>query len=234
MNHSILFDPSFSLLEVQLKPGETLQTESGSMVSRDANVEMTTKMNAGAAVGFGQKAKAFFIALVKKLLGGESFFVNEFTPTGGQGATITLAPPMVGSIIHRRLENSKITLQGGAYLASTGTLEVNVKFAGWKALFSGHGLFFLEISGTGDIFFSAYGGILEKQINGSFTLDTGHLVGFDPGLDYQIASAGGWKSTLFSGEGLVMNFSGQGKLYLQSRSISSLVDFINPRLPADR
>lgn len=231
MKHSILFDPSFSMLEIELAPGEVLQAEAGAMVSRSSNVEMDTKMNAGQSVGFMQKLKSIFVAVIKKLLGGESFFINEFRSTGNQGATVTLAPVMCGAVVHRNLQNETITLQGGAYLASCGNFEVKVKFAGLKALFSGHGLFFLEVQGSGDLFFNAYGGIYEKEINGQFTLDTGHLVAFDSGLDYKIAQAGGIKSFFFSGEGLVMDFSGQGKLYVQSRNVGGLVAFVNPRLP---
>jgi uncharacterized protein (TIGR00266 family) len=231
MNHAILFDPSFSMLEVELVPGEVLQAEAGSMVSRSRNIAMKTRMNAGAAVGFWKKCRSLLIALIKKVLGGESFFVNEFSSSDGAPATVTVAPVMPGSIIHRRLEREAFILQGGAYLASRGALAVKVRFAGLKALFSGHGLFFLEISGSGDVFFSAYGGVMEQAIDGQFTLDTGHLVGFDPTLDYKIAKAGNLKSTLFSGEGLVMNFSGKGRLFLQSRNIGALVSFVNPRLP---
>jgi len=182
-------------------------------------------------VGFFQKVKNFFAAMVKKMLGGESFFINEFQSSDGNTSTVTIAPTLAGAIIHKKLENTSITLQGGAYLASVGDFHIKVKFAGIKALFSGHGLFFLEISGTGDLFFNAFGGIMQHEINGKFTLDTGHLVAFENTLNYSIGKAGGLKSTLFSGEGLVMNFSGQGKLYFQSRNIGGLIEFINPRLP---
>lgn len=231
MKHSILFDPSFSMVEVELEKGEVLQAEAGAMVSRDSNVTMTTSMNAGKSVGFFQKVKNFFVAIVKKMLGGESFFINEFRSSNSSPAKVTIAPTLCGAVVHKKLENSSITLQGGAYLASCGNFHIKVKFAGLKALFSGHGLFFLDVSGTGDLFFNAFGGIMERDISGTFTLDTGHLVGFEKGLNYSIGKAGGLKSTLFSGEGLIMNFNGTGKLYMQSRNIGGLIDFINPRLP---
>lgn len=232
MKHSILFDPSFSIVEIELEPNEVLQAKAGAMVSRSSNVDMDTRLNAGASVGFLQKLKSIFIALLKKALGGESFFINEFRPNNGQNASITIAPVLTGSVIHKKLNNGTITLQGGAYLASIGDLSVKVKFAGLKALFSGHGLFFLEITGTGDLFFSAYGGVFQKTVNGKFTLDTGHLVGFDGDLDYQIGKASsGLATAFFSGEGLVMNFSGSGSIYIQSRNVGALLDFVNPRLP---
>lgn len=232
MKHSILFDPSFSIVEIELSPGEILQAEAGSMVSRTTNVDMTTRMNAGKSVGFVQKLKSFFVAVIKKMLGGESFFVNEFVTSDQSSCTVTLSPVMTGAIIHKKLQKETFTLQGGAYLASCGDFEVKIKFAGLKALFSGHGLFFIEVTGSGDLFFNAYGGILEKDIDGSFTLDTGHLVAFESGLNYKVSAAGDLKSTLFSGEGLVLDFSGKGKLYIQSRNVGSLVNFVNPRLPA--
>jgi uncharacterized protein (TIGR00266 family) len=231
MQHSVLFDPSFSMLEVELAPGEVLQTEAGSLVSRSSNINMTTRMNAGTGASFMDKLKSFCIAILKKILGGESFFVNEFTPTDSKPAKVTIAPIMPGSIVHKHLDKTSITLQGGAYLASVGTLSIKVVFAGLKALFSGHGLFFLQISGTGDLFFNAYGGIMTKDIDGTFMLDTGHLVAFDPSLSYRIAAAGNLKSTFLSGEGLVMNFSGKGRLWFQSRNVGALVSFVNPRLP---
>ncbi len=233
MNHAILFDPSFSMLEIELATGDQVTAEAGSLVCRSANVTMTTSLNAGKGVGFLGKLKSIFIALIKKMLGGETFFVNTFASSDGQKAAITLAPPLSGAIVHRKMINESLTLQGGAFLASSGDFEIKVKFAGLKALFSGHGLFFLKVSGSGDLFFSAYGGVLEKTVNGQFTLDTGHLVAFDPTLDYKIGkAAASLTSSFFSGEGLVMNFTGQGKLYLQSRNVGALVGFVNPRLPA--
>lgn len=232
MKHEILFDPSFSMIEIEINPDEVLQAKAGVMVSRSENITMDTRMNAGKSVGFMQKLKSIFVAFVKKALGGESFFINEFRANNNAAATVSLSPILTGSILHKRLDNGTLTLQGGAYLASLGDLEVRVKFAGLKALFSGHGLFFLEITGTGDIFFSAYGGVLERNIDGKFMLDTGHLVGFDGNLDYKIGkAAAGLASTFFSGEGLVMNFSGAGKVYIQSRNVGGLIDFVNPRLP---
>lgn len=231
MKHEVLFDPSFSQLDIELAPGEVLQCEAGSMVSRSRNISMSTRMNAGKAAGFWQKFKAFCIAIIKKMLGGESFFINEFRSSDSLPARISIAPTLPGCIVHRRMENGVIVLQGGAYLGSCGDFEVKVVFAGLKALFSGHGLFFLEISGTGDLFFNAYGGIMPFAVDGTFTLDTGHLVAFEKTLNYQIAAAGDLKSTIFSGEGLVMNFSGKGTLWMQSRNVGALVSFVNPRLP---
>ena len=88
----------------------------------------------------------------------------------------------------------------------------------------------LEASGSGDLFFNSFGGVVEKQINGEFIVDTGHVVAFDPSLDYSFSGMGNFKSTMLSGEGLVMRFRGSGKLYLQTRNVSSVASWLTPRL----
>ena len=118
----------------------------------------------------------------------------------------------------------------GGFLACTPGVNIKAKFGGLKALFSGEGAFLLEASGSGDLFFNSFGGVVEKQINGEFIVDTGHVVAFDPSLDYKITGMGSFKSTMLSGEGMVMRFSGNGKLYLQTRNVSSIASWLTPRL----
>ena len=83
-------------------------------------------------------------------------------------------------------------------------------------------------SGTGELFFNSFGSIVEKEIDGSFVVDTSHVVAWEPGLSYSIRGMGGIKSTLLSGEGLVMEFSGSGKLYLQTRTLPGLASWLTP------
>ena len=95
-------------------------------------------------------------------------------------------------------------------------------------MFSGEGAFFIECSGEGDLFFNTFGALIEKEINGSFTVDTGHVVAWEPSLNYSIRGMGGLKSTLLSGEGVAMQFSGRGKIYLQTRTMDSLANWLIP------
>ena len=71
---------------------------------------------------------------------------------------------------------------------------------------------------------------MEKQVNGEFIVDTGHVVAFDPTLNYSITGMGNFKSTMLSGEGLVMRFSGSGKVYLQTRTMNGIASWLTPRL----
>jgi uncharacterized protein (TIGR00266 family) len=157
-------------------------------------------------------------------------FVNEFR--GPQGGEVVVAPALAGHIVQRRLTAGRtLFVQRGSYLASTGDIDTRVRFGGLRALFGGEGLVLLECTGQGDVFVNSYGGVTEVSVNGRFIVDTGHIVAFDGTLDFNVRSVGGVKSFLFSGEGLVCEFSGQGTLYIQSRNLNALVGWVTPMLP---
>ena len=144
-----------------------------------------------------------------------------------------VAPTMSGSIQYRRMQGETITLSTGAYVASCGPLDMKMKFGGLKSLLAKEGAFFLQISGHGDLWFNSYGGVTPIDVNGSYIVDNGHLVGFEGNLTYTIRSAGGGAmGFLASGEGLVCEFNGQGRVYIQSRNLGSLVGWLSPLLPS--
>jgi len=166
MNHEITHGPSFAMLRVDLQPGEIVQAEAGAMVARNSQVGMQVKMNTPRKVGFFGKLIAVFIALIRKFVGGETFFVNQFSTQGGPGS-VWLSPTLSGSVTHRRLNGETITVSTGAYLASAGDVDMKLKFGGLRGLLAREGLFFLELSGTGDLWFTSYGGIEAIPVNGS-------------------------------------------------------------------
>jgi uncharacterized protein (TIGR00266 family) len=231
ISHQITHGPSFAMLRADLTPGQTLVAQAGAMVARASNMQMEVKLNARRGAGFWEFLVALFIAFVRKLVGGETFFVNHFSTM--QPASVWLAPALSGHIAHRRLEGNAITLSTGAYLASSGDIDLKLKWGGLRALFAREGLFMLEISGRGDLWFNSYGGIEVIEVNGSYTVDNGHLVGFEGNLTFDIASAGGgFMGLVASGEGIVCEFRGQGRVYIQSRNLAGLVGWINPFLPS--
>jgi uncharacterized protein (TIGR00266 family) len=218
------------MLRVDLAPGETVVGEAGAMVARHQQLEMAVKLNAGASVGFFATLKALFVALLRKLIGGETFFVNHFTaPLGG---SVWLAPPLAGQVVHRRLNGELLFLSTGAYLAHTGNVELRLKFGGLRGLLAKEGFFFLGVTGHGDLWFTSYGGVEAVDVNGSYLVDNGHLVGYEGQLTFSIRSAGGGLLGLAaSGEGLVCEFKGQGRLWIQTRNLESLVGWLSPMLP---
>jgi uncharacterized protein (TIGR00266 family) len=217
MKFDIQGNPDFGDLTVTLEPGESILSESGAMSRMSRHLEVQSRLVGGMVK-----------ALVRKAVGGESLFLAEYrAPRPG---FVSFAPAIPGTVLHRRLEGQPFYLTAGSFLACTPGVRLRTRFGGLKSFFSGEGAFFIECSGSGDLFFNAYGGLVEKQLEGNFTVDTGHLVAWEPTLDYAIGGMGGLKQTLFSGEGLVMKFSGRGTIYLQTRHLKGLAGWLSPFL----
>lgn len=231
MRQQIKHGTTFPMLEVVLEPGEVLVAEAGSMVARDERIGMEVKLNAGAKAGVWGMIVAFFVALIRKAVGGETFFVNHFSSP--QGGWVWLSPALSGGIRHITLQGQSMIFSAGAFLASSNSLALRMRWGGLRALFAREGLFFIEVGGTGDLWVNSYGAIEEVEVKGKYIVDTGHIVGFDSNLDFQIrAAGGGLMGFVASGEGLVCEFSGRGKLLLQTRNTQALVGWITPLLPA--
>lgn len=230
----IVHGPSFALLKLKLSPGETITAEAGAMVARRGAIHMRTRLNARRGGGWLAWLGSFLVALVRKFVGGETFMVNDFSCTddGANASELWLAPTFSGTVVHKRLENQTLLLSAGAFLGMAGDLDLRLRWGGLRALLAREGLFFLELSGTGDLFYGSYGGTYDVDVDGTFVVDNGHLVAFDPALNFSIRSpGGGGLGFLASGEGLVMEFQGRGKVTLQSRNVAALVHWLSPLLP---
>ena len=210
---------AFSYLDVDLEPGEQVTAESDAMSSMDAELDMQTRPNG-----------SVWAAILKKFLGGETFFINRFTNNQSKTARITLVQPTPGEIKEVDLNESSLCLQPGAFLAATEGVKLGLRWAGFTSWIAKEGLFKLVVSGTGKVWYGAYGALLEREIDGEFIVDTSHLVSYEPSLRLKLQLAGGLFSSFFGGEGLVTRVEGKGKIVIQTRSISGLTSWINPKL----
>jgi len=129
------------------------------------------------------------------------------------------------------LNGDSFCLQPGAFLACTEGVKVGLKWAGFVSFIAREGLFKTVVSGTGEVWYGAYGAILEREIDGEFIIDTSHLVAYDPSITLKLQLAGGIFSSFFGGEGLVTRVMGTGKVMIQTRSLSGLTGWLNPKLP---
>ena len=232
MQHQILYKPSYAMAVVTLAANESIDVEAGSMVAMTHGMKVKTMLN-GNSSGFFGKIWNFFVALMRKILGGETMMINHYTPPEGQSGQIYVAPSLTGDIIQHKIEpGQKLIIQASSFLASVGDVKVKMKWGGFKALFGGEGVFLLQAEGNGEIWVNSYGAIYEIDVQESYIVDTGHIVAFQDSLDFKIKKVGGWKSTLFSGEGLVCEFKGNGKLWIQTRNLGQLVSWLSPMLPA--
>lgn len=220
MQVDIEFRPSYSLAIVQLAPGERIRADAGAMVSHSAGVSVETKAQGG-----------LFKSLGRAVLGGESFFQN-FWVAGAQGGEVTLAPELPGDIALIEMTGRALLIQSGSYLASEDGIDLSTTLSG-KGFRAGEGVTMLETTGSGKVLVSSYGAIFEKTLAAGekYIVDTTHLVAFDASMGVQTQMVGGLKSTLLSGEGLVVELTGPGQLYMQTRSPKALIDWIIPQVP---
>jgi uncharacterized protein (TIGR00266 family) len=194
-------------------------------------MSMKTGMSSGGGLG------GFMKSMVRSAFGGESFFVNTYSagPTGGW---ISMAPSAPGDINSFDLSPGEgFYMQGGAFMASEVNVEVSTKFQGAKSLFSREGAFFLraEAQGvSGKVFYTSYGAMKEIEVTPDtpIKIDNGHVVAFTEGLSYNISKVRGLGSFLFGGEGFTLDFQGSGKVWIQTRNISSLATQLMPFLPS--
>lgn len=213
--------PSFAHLQVDLGPGDTIIGEADAMASMAGSMDMDAKFNGG-----------FLSGLKKRFLGGESLFVNHYTNNTAKPLPLTLAPNTPGDIQQMTLNGESFCLQPGAYIASTPGIKLGTRWAGLASLVGREGLFKLMVSGEGTVWYGAFGALIEREIDGQYIVDTGHLVGYEPQIKLKVQLAGGIFSSFFSGEGLVTRVEGKGKIILQTRSLGGLASWLNPFLPA--
>jgi uncharacterized protein (TIGR00266 family) len=189
------------------------------MASMSADLDMDTKFNGG-----------FISGLLKKFLGGESLFINYFTNNTDGQRRLTLVQATPGDVARVDLNGNSLCLQPGAYIASTPGVKLGLKWAGFASLIGREGLFKLIVSGTGIIWYGAYGALLDREVDGEFIVDTSHLVTYEPQLKLKAQLAGGLFSSFFSGEGLVTRVQGKGRISIQTRSLNGLRSWLNPRI----
>jgi len=220
MEIEILYRPSYSLAVARLAPNERIRAETGAMVSFSEGIEIETKMEGG-----------LFKSLGRAMLGGESMFQN-FWKAGPQGGEVALAPELPGDIAVIEMQGESVLVQAGSFMASEVGVDFSAKISS-KAFMAGEGLSILEAKGVGKLLVSSYGAIYEKTIapGEKYVVVTSHLVAFDGTLSVQPRPVGGLKSTLLSGEGLVIQLTGPGRIFIQTRSPQALINWIIPQLP---
>lgn len=228
MHFDIQYRPTHSLAIAHLGPSESVRAEASAMVSMTRNLAVTTDGPMGGRGGLLKSLK-------RAVLGGETFFTNTFTAQGTPGH-VTLAPTLSGDMLPIDLRPGEpLYIQGSSYVAAPDSVDLDTRWQGFKGFFSGESLFFLEASGSGPVLVNAFGAIDHFDLNGDVIVDTGHLVAFGAGIEYEVTKASrGWIASYLSGEGLVLRMSGRGRIYLQSRNPSEYGKAVGSQLPPRR
>ncbi|SMB82348.1 protein of unknown function DUF124 [Hymenobacter roseosalivarius DSM 11622] len=221
------------VLEVELDPNETVIAEAGAMVYMDEAIAFETKMGDGSEPDQGLMGKIFSAG--SRMLTGESLFMTHFTHRGGSGKSrVAFSAPYPGTILPldlRMLPQGLIVQKDGFLAAARGTkLAIHFNRRLGAGFFGGEGFILQKLTGDGKAFIHAGGTIIEKQLNNELLrVDTGCVVAFEPSIDFDIVRAGGLKSMIFGGEGLLLaTLRGTGRVWLQSMPVKKLIQALMP------
>tara|TARA_B100001989_G_scaffold253271_1_gene239446 strand:- start:3383 stop:4063 length:681 start_codon:yes stop_codon:yes gene_type:complete len=223
MKTEILQRPANTIVKLELNAGEELTAEGGSMVAMSPGLSVETTTH--------KRGKRSLRKAGKRLLAGESLFMNHYKCEADK-ATLFLAPTLSGDIVHRPLENGKtLIVQGSSFVAHWGNVDMDMKWQGFKSLIAKEGMFWIKLSGSGELLLNAFGAIYPVDVDGEYIVDTGHIVAFEEGLDFKLSKAGSsWMGSFMGGEGFVARFKGKGRLWCQSHNQSAFGYILGPML----
>ena len=224
------------MVEVELDPGETVIAEAGAMNYMEDSINFDTKMGDGSEPEQGFMGQLFSAG--KRMISGESLFMTHFTNVGIGKKRVAFSAPFPGSIIAVNMNehDGEITCQKDSFLAAALGTKIDIAFSKklGRGFFGGEGFILEHLQGDGMAFIHAGGTVVEKKLNNeTLRLDTGCLVAFTKGIDYDIEMAKGLKSMFFGGEGLFLaTLKGTGTVWIQSLPFSRLADRIIEQAPS--
>ena len=230
-NHEIdykIYGDELQFVEIELDPGESAIAESGAMMMMDDGIQMDTMFGDGSQ----QQSSGLLGKLMsagKRVLVGESLFMTAFTNAGQGKKKVSFAAPYVGKIIPLDLlqYNGKIIAQKDAFLCAAKGVSIGIEFQRklGTGIFGGEGFIMEKIEGDGLAFVHAGGYVIEKELQAGelLKIDTGCVVAYTGGVDFDIEFVKGIKNFMFGGEGLFFAIlRGPGKVWIQSLPISRL------------
>lgn len=210
MEINLRHTPSFGVARVTLNQGESINAEAGSMMAMASSLQLTSKAQGGLVSSFKRAA-----------LGGESFFTSTFSAVHNDG-WVDFAPRLPGDVINLQIDSTKaLVLTQGAWIASEMSVTLDTKWGGFKRFLGGEGAFLLHASGVGSIVLGCYGALEIWTLAPGETMivDSGHLVANDDTCTMELKKAsGGVLNSIKSGEGLVFQFTGPGRVFTQTRN----------------
>lgn len=211
--------PAYGVARITLGPNEPVRVESGAMMTMSGGVELSSKAEGGVLK-----------SLKRAAIGGESFFVSTYTAPA-QGGHVDVAARLPGDVVAFEVSAANpLFIQKGSWLANDTNVAIDAKWGGFKNMFGSEGGFIIRAEGQGLVVFGCYGALetWELAAGQSLIVDTGHMVAYESSVNMAIrkASGGGLIQSFKSGEGLVFEFSGPGKVWTQTRNPTELMGWI--------
>ncbi|MPY94668.1 MAG: TIGR00266 family protein [Acidimicrobiia bacterium] len=210
--------PAFGVARLELADGEAVRIQSGAMMAMSPGVNIEARMEGG-----------FMRSLKRAALGGESFFLTTCTAPSG-GGWVDVSPQLPGDLTALDVSPGQgLVISRGAWLGSPPAVVIDTKWGGFRNLFGSEGGFIVHASGTGPTVVACYGALETWNLAAgqTVTVDTGHMVAYDDSVTMQLRKiAGGVVQSAKSGEGLVFDFTGPGRVLTQTRNPNELLGWI--------
>lgn len=220
MDVTVRQGPAYGVARLQLAANEPVRVESGAMMTMSAGVTLASKAEGG-----------IMKSLKRAALGGESFFVSTYTAPA-QGGFVDVAARLPGDVsLHEVTAGRALFIQKGSWLANEVSVTIDAKWGGFKNMFGSEGGFIVRAEGQGKVVFACYGAleVWTLEPGQTLTVDTGHMVAYEDTITMALrqASTGGIMQTFKSGEGLVFDFTGPGKVWTQTRNPTEFLGWIS-------
>ncbi|MEZ5069968.1 MAG: TIGR00266 family protein [Bacteroidales bacterium] len=231
MDYRIIGD-DIQLVEIELDPLETVIAEAGTMMYMDNGIQFDTRMGDGSEAN--QSLMGKLLSAGTRVLTGESLFVTHFTNQAVGKQRVAFAAPYPGKIVPidlGLLGGTLIVQKDGFLCAAKGTrISITLNRRIGSGLVGGEGFILQKLEGDGKAFMHAGGTVIERRLqNEVLRIDTGCIVAYTPGIDFNIEAAGNLRSMIFGGEGIFLaTLRGTGTVWLQSMPIRKLVQAISP------
>ncbi len=222
MQIELMHRPGNTAAKVVLQAGEACTAEAGAMIAMSGDMDITTTTH--------KRGKAGVLKAIKRMIAGESLFLNHFHPKGASGE-VWFGTDLAGDMMTLKLDNESLIVQNSSFLACDEAIDIDLGWQGFKSILSGESVFWLNLKGSGDIVVSSFGAIYPIEVDGEYIVDTGHIVAFNETLDFTITKAGkSWLHSFLGGEGLVCKFQGRGTVWCQSHNPRSFGMALTPSL----
>ncbi len=214
--------PVYTLLEIDLNPGETVVAQPGAFVTSIGEFDVKTNLFAG----------GFFKAMKRALFSRESTILNYFTAR--TKVKLTFAPSLPGDVEGIPLNGNGIYIGDGKYLAHYGNIDLDIKSLGLSGIFTKGGIFWLHAKGNGIVWLESYGALVPVDVpDGQYiVVDNNHLAAMTDNARWDLIKFKGLKSFLFGGEGFVIKIYGPAKVWIQTRSLDQLAMALQRYLPS--
>src|SRR5262245_5953786 len=231
-----VFGSEMQFVEVTLDPREMVIAEAGGMMFMTSGIKMETVFGDPSQQNQGFWSK--MASAGKRVLTGESLFMTTFTNIGGGREVVGFASPYPGKIVPMHLDQlgGEIVCQKDAFLCGARGVQVSIAFQKkiGVGLFGGEGFIMQRLTGDGIVLLHAGGTMMirDLQPGEKLRLDTGCLMALTPSVGYDIEFVGGFKNTIFGGEGLFLaTLTGPGRVWCQSLPFSRFAGRILANAP---